>query len=200
MATRAFSIPVAEFVKSCTDLAQAPRPVLPEIAFVGRSNVGKSSLINSLLNRKGLALASATPGKTRLLNFFRIGERMFYFVDLPGYGYAKVSRSLQDEWAGFLEDYLADSENLALVILIVDVRRGLTELDHQMIQALNMYRRRFLVTATKVDKLTRKERDQQLAALRGPVLSLGAEALVPYSSMTHEGREDLWDKIMQFKS
>ncbi|MCL4306044.1 ribosome biogenesis GTP-binding protein YihA/YsxC [bacterium] len=193
-------MPVAEFVKSCTDLAQAPRPVLPEIAFVGRSNVGKSSLINSLLNRKGLALASATPGKTRLLNYFRIGERMFYFVDLPGYGYAKVSRSLQDEWAGFLEDYLADSENLALVILIVDVRRGLTKLDHQMIQALNMYRRRFLVIATKVDKLTRRERDQQLATLRGPMLSLGAEALVPYSSTTHEGREELWEKIMQIQS
>lgn len=169
---------------------------MPEIAFVGRSNVGKSSLINSLLNRKGLAMASATPGKTRLLNYFRIGDQSCYFVDLPGYGYAKVSRSLQEEWAGFLEDYLADSKNIALVILIADVRRGLTELDMQMIQALNMYRRRFLVVATKVDKLNRQERDKLLASLRGPALSLGAEAIVPYSSTKHEGREELWDEIL----
>ncbi|MCB9366904.1 MAG: YihA family ribosome biogenesis GTP-binding protein [Calditrichaeota bacterium] len=196
MSARAFKIPPAQFVKSCADVRQIPKPALPEIAFVGRSNVGKSSLINSLLNRKGLAMASATPGKTRLLNYFRIGDQSCYFVDLPGYGYAKVSRSLQEEWAGFLEDYLADSKNIALVILIADVRRGLTELDMQMIQALNMYRRRFLVVATKVDKLNRQERDKLLASLRGPALSLGAEAIVPYSSTKHEGREELWDEIL----
>jgi len=192
---KAIAIPKAEFIKSCTDLKQAPKPPLPEIAFVGRSNVGKSSLINSLLNHKGLAQTSATPGKTRLLNYFRIGERTCYFVDLPGYGYAKVSRSLQEEWAGFLEDYLADSLRLELVILIADSRRGLTELDMQMVEALNTYRRRFMVLATKIDKLNRQERDQSMLKLRGPALSLGADAVLPYSSSSHEGRTELWDAI-----
>lgn len=189
------SIPVAEFLKSCTDLKQAPKPARPEISFVGRSNVGKSSLINSLLNRKGLALASATPGKTRLLNYFNIGSGWCYFVDLPGYGYAKVSKSLQEEWSGFLEDYLADSAHLRMVVLIVDSRRGITDLDMQMIQALHFYRRSFVVVATKIDKLTRQEREKSLTSIRGPALSLGASAVIPYSSVKHEGREDLWDAI-----
>ncbi|MBK6765885.1 MAG: YihA family ribosome biogenesis GTP-binding protein [bacterium] len=184
-------------MKSCTELAQAPKPALPEIAFVGRSNVGKSSLINSLLSRKGLALASATPGKTRLLNYFRIGEKLCYFVDLPGYGYAKVAKTLQEEWAGFLEDYLADSKHLRLVVLIADARRGLTELDMQMIQALNIYRRGFLVAATKVDKLNRQERDQAMQGVRGPALSLGAESVLAYSSTSHDGRGDLWEEILR---
>jgi len=192
---RLFTPPNAEFVKSCTELAQAPKPSLPEVAFVGRSNVGKSSLINSLLNRKGLALASATPGKTRLLNYFRIGERLCYFVDLPGYGYAKVAKTLQEEWAGFLEDYLADSKQLRLVVLIVDARRGLTDLDMQMVQALNIYRRRFLVAATKVDKLNRQERDKAMQGVRGPALSLGAECVLAYSSSSHEGREEVWEEV-----
>ncbi|MCB1059207.1 MAG: YihA family ribosome biogenesis GTP-binding protein [Calditrichaeota bacterium] len=190
-------MPQAEFVKSCTDLAQAPKPALPEIAFVGRSNVGKSSLINSLLNRKGLALASATPGKTRLLNYFKIGGSLCYFVDLPGYGYAKVSKSLQEEWSGFLEDYLAESPRLNLVVLIADSRRGLTDLDMQMIQALQFYRRNFIVVATKIDKLNRQERDKALTSIRGPALSLGASAVVPYSSAKHEGREEMWNVIYE---
>lgn len=194
MAT-ALSIPSAEFVKSCTDLKQAPKPALPEIAFVGRSNVGKSSLINSLLNRKGLALASGTPGKTRLLNYFKIGGNICYFVDLPGYGFARVSKSLQEEWSGFLEDYLADSPKLKLVVLIADSRRGLTDLDMQMIHALHFYRRGFVVIATKVDKQNRQERDKSMLEIRGPALSLGASAVIPYSSVKHEGREEVWDAI-----
>lgn len=197
MTTAIFTPPAAAFIKSCSDRTQAPRPSLVEIAFVGRSNVGKSSLINSLVNRKGLALASATPGKTRLLNYFRIGENLCYFVDLPGYGYAKVAKSLQEEWAGFLEDYLADSNRLELVVLIADARRGLTDLDHQMIQALNFFRRRFVLAVTKCDKLTRQERDKALDSVRGPALSLGATAVIPYSSVKHEGRAELWDEILK---
>ncbi|NUO18670.1 YihA family ribosome biogenesis GTP-binding protein [bacterium] len=194
---KAFSIPAAEFSKSCTDLRQAPKPALPEVAFIGRSNVGKSSLINSLLNRKGLALASATPGKTRLLNYFKIGESICYFVDLPGYGFAKVSKSLQEEWSGFLEDYLADSARLKLAVLIVDSRRGLTDLDMQMIQALQIYRRAFVVAVTKIDKLNRQEREKSLTGIRGPALSLGASHVILYSSVTHEGRDALWDVIAE---
>lgn len=192
------AIPQAEFVKSCTELAQTPKPALPEIAFVGRSNVGKSSLINSLLNRKGLALASATPGKTRLLNFFKVGGSLCYFVDLPGYGYAKVSKSLQEEWSGFLEDFLAESPRLKLVVLIADSRRGLTDLDMQMVQALQFYRRNFIVVATKIDKLNRQERDQSMLAIRGPALSMGASAVIPYSSVKHEGRDDVWELIYEY--
>lgn len=173
-----------------------PKPALPEVAFVGRSNVGKSSLINSLLNRKGLALASATPGKTRLLNYFRIGGNLCYFVDLPGYGFAKVSKSLQEEWSKFLEDYLADSPQLKLVVLIADSRRGLTDLDMQMIQALHFYRRSFLVAVTKIDKLNRQERDKSLQDVRGPALSLGASGVIPYSSVKHEGRNEVWNAII----
>lgn len=164
---------------------------------MGRSNVGKSSLINSLLNRKGLALASGTPGKTRLLNFFRIGERLCYFVDLPGYGYAKVSKTLQEEWSGFLEDYLTDSKQLKLVVVIADSRRGLADLDMQMIQVLNFYRRSFLVVSTKIDKLNRQERDKAMQGIRGPALSLGAASVIPYSSVKHDGREELWDEILK---
>lgn len=196
MAVSVFQPPEAVFIKSCTELSQSPKPALPEVAFVGRSNVGKSSLINSLLNRKGLALASGTPGKTRLLNYFRIGERLCYFVDLPGYGYAKVSKTLQEEWSGFLEDYLTDSKQLKLVVVISDSRRGLTELDMQMIQVLNFYRRSFLLVSTKIDKLNRQERDKALQGIRGPALSLGASSVIPYSSVKHDGREELWEEIL----
>ena len=130
-----------------------------------------------------------------MLNYFNIGSGWCYFVDLPGYGYAKVSKSLQEEWSGFLEDYLADSAHLRMVVLIVDSRRGITDLDMQMIQALHFYRRSFVVVATKIDKLTRQEREKSLTSIRGPALSLGASAVIPYSSVKHEGREDLWDAI-----
>lgn len=189
------TIPAAEFVKSCSDVSQAPKPPLAEIAFAGRSNVGKSSLINSLLNRKGLALTSQTPGKTRLLNYYRIGKGDFYFVDLPGYGFAKVGRAMQKEWAKSLEDYIGESPRLELVILILDIRRGLTDLDSDMVQALNIYRRHWLVAATKSDKLTKQEKMKAMRDLEGMLISLGAEKVIAYSASTHEGREELWQAI-----
>lgn len=147
----------AEFVKSVTAPHALPKDGLPEIAFVGRSNVGKSSLLNLLMGRK-LARTSATPGKTRELNFFLI-NRKFYFVDLPGYGYAKVHRSLQDEWKELLEWYLKARPQLKLVLLLIDARHPAMENDKQMQEFLAFYGRRYALIRTKVDKLSKSELD-----------------------------------------
>lgn len=190
-----FKIPAAEFVKSCPDVSHAPRRPLPEIAFAGRSNVGKSSLINSLLNRKNLAQTSRTPGKTRLLNYFLIGGNLCYFVDLPGYGYARVSGSMKADWGRAIEDYLRASARLVLTVVILDVRHGLTPLDEQMVQALNQLGRRWLAVLTKADKLGV---NAQAAALRdtSPVLiSSGARAVLTYSSLRGAGRDALWREL-----
>jgi GTP-binding protein len=191
-----FRIPEAEFVLSCPRVELAPRTKLPEIAFAGRSNVGKSSLINSLLNRRKLALTARTPGKTRLLNYFRIGGDLCHFVDLPGYGYAKVSKSLQEEWGEFIEGYLRESELLRLVVLILDSRRGAAELDMQMIEGLSILQRPWLAVLTKCDKLTRTELDRARAKQRGLLVSLGAQDVVPYSATSHAGREQLWQRLI----
>ncbi|MFN3393769.1 MAG: ribosome biogenesis GTP-binding protein YihA/YsxC [Candidatus Thermochlorobacter sp.] len=147
----------AEFVKSVTSPDALPKDGLPEIAFVGRSNVGKSSLLNLLMGRK-LAHTSATPGKTRELNFFLI-NRKFYFVDLPGYGYAKVQKSLQEEWKVLLEWYLKARTQLKLVLLLIDARHATMAIDKQMQEFLAFYGRRYALIRTKVDKLSKVELD-----------------------------------------
>lgn len=147
----------AEFVKSVSSPDALPKDGLPEIAFVGRSNVGKSSLLNLLMGRK-LARTSATPGKTRELNFFLI-NRKFYFVDLPGYGYAKVQKSLQEEWKVLLEWYLRARTQLKLVLLLIDARHTTMAIDKQMQEFLAFYGRRYALIRTKVDKLSKAELD-----------------------------------------
>ncbi|MFN3387080.1 MAG: ribosome biogenesis GTP-binding protein YihA/YsxC [Candidatus Thermochlorobacter sp.] len=147
----------AEFIKSVTSPDALPKDGLPEIAFVGRSNVGKSSLLNLLMGRK-LAHTSATPGKTRELNFFLI-NRKFYFVDLPGYGYAKVQKSLQEEWKVLLEWYLKARTQLKLVLLLIDARHATMAIDKQMQEFLAFYGRRYALIRTKVDKLSKAELD-----------------------------------------
>ncbi len=142
----------AAFYKSVTRLEDLPKDNFPEIAFAGRSNVGKSSLLNTLMGHKGLARTSATPGKTREINFFIINSK-FYFVDLPGYGYAKVSKSLKAKWAGLLEDYLKDRQNLKLVALLIDARHPTTSLDLEMQEFLSFYGRHLAIVRTKTDKL-----------------------------------------------
>jgi GTP-binding protein len=189
-------IPNAEFVLSCPRVELAPKPKLPEIAFAGRSNVGKSSLINSLLNRNKLAMTAKTPGKTRLLNYFRIGSNLCYFVDLPGYGFAKVSKAMQEEWAEYIEAYLRDSKQLKLVVLILDIRRGVTALDQQMISALSIFNRPWIAVMTKSDKLSKTEADKTIGEHKGLLISLGAEAVIPYSSLSNAGREDLLAGIL----
>lgn len=186
----------AEFIKSCREPEQWPSGRLPEVAIAGRSNVGKSSLINSLLNRKGLAKVSAVPGKTRILNFFQITVTdpqvcSFRVVDLPGYGYAKVAKSIQAQWGPMIERYVADRAELRGVLLLVDVR-GIEHRDRVTVEWLRGLKRPTVVVATKADKLSRGARFGALQALRDALDLPATTPLIPYSSTTQEGREELW--------
>ena len=191
-----------EFVLSAHGAAQFPRDRLPEIAFVGRSNVGKSSLLNALLLRRGkrarrgstvsrkvLAKTSQTPGRTRAINFFRI-DRKLYFVDLPGYGYARASASEQWRWKRLAESYLERREPLKLVVLIVDIRRGPTVLDRQMREWLTANGQAFCVAASKSDKLKRAVRLRSIVSLRETFASP-----IAFSAITGEGVQQLWRAI-----
>ena len=180
-----------KFVASAATTASIPRPGLPEIAFIGRSNVGKSSLLNSLLNVKGLARTSSTPGRTQALNFFDINGEML-FVDLPGYGYAKVSKAERAHWGKLIEKYLAQRETLVLCILIVDARHEPSPLDLQMKSWLEHFGLSFLVVTTKIDKLSANERR---ASLTRAQKVLATDRLIPYSAVTREGAKQLWDEI-----
>ncbi len=189
----------AEFIRSCAGPEQFLQGDLPEVAFIGRSNVGKSSLINSLLQRRGLAKVSRTPGKTRLVNLFRItsddlGLARFVLVDLPGYGYARVSKSLRAEWAPLIEHYLDGSKQLRAVVVLVE-SRVVSEQDRETIAWLLSVGRPPIVVATKVDKLKMSERIRTLRRLHEG-LGLIEEA-IPYSSTTGEGRDRLWAALKE---
>ncbi len=191
----------ADFVKSCLKPAHYPRECLPEVAFVGRSNVGKSSAINSLLNRKGIAKVSTTPGKTHTLNFFRVltSDKAFptiFFVDLPGYGYAKASRSVREQWGPMIETYLTDRAQLVAVVQLVDAR-GIEDHDVTTLEWLTHLGYRPIVVVTKIDKLSRGQRLPHLLRVC-QTLGLGnREEVVGYSSKTNEGRQDLWRTVRQ---
>ena len=176
---------------------QYPRDGKPEIAFVGRSNVGKSSLLNNLLGRKGLAKTSSTPGKTQTVNFFDINGQ-FYFVDLPGYGFAKVPIAVKEEWGRVMAAYLSDRKSLKLVCQLVDARHKPTEKDLDMLSLLDEAKVPTLIVATKYDKLKAMERKKNIELIH-TTLELPEEALVsPYSAVTGEGRSELWDVIEGF--
>ncbi len=182
----------AEYVKSAMHIVDCPSDGRPEIAFVGRSNVGKSSLLNALLGRKGLAKTSGTPGKTRTLNFFSVNNK-YYFVDLPGYGFAKVPLKVKDEWGKALIEYLQNRRTLRLVVLLVDGRREPSHLDIEMLELLEEVHRPVLVVATKVDKLKQGERAKLAKGLRAG-LGLGPDAEVAaVSAETGMGLKDLWE-------
>lgn len=163
----------------------------PEIAFLGRSNVGKSSLMNSLLQVTGLARTSSTPGRTQSLNFFLINES-FYFVDLPGYGYAKVSKDKRQEWGRLIEKYLAERQQLVLSILIVDARHEPSPLDLQMKSWLQHFELPYLVVSTKADKLSVNERRKSWQLAKKV---LDTDCIVQYSSVTREGAKEIWNAI-----
>ncbi len=189
----------AEFVKSCDQPDQFPKDRLPAVAFVGRSNVGKSSLINSLLHRKGLARVSRTPGKTQMINVFLVTTddpqvRRFYVVDLPGYGYAKVAKTVRARWQPLIEAYLSGSEGLRGVLLLLDSRGGERQ-DAEAVDWLSRIGPPLALVATKADKLSRSARATSLAALRDAFGLAGDAEVVSYSSVTHEGRDELWQVI-----
>ena len=166
---------------------QLPPSSRMEVAFAGRSNVGKSSLINRLLGRKALARVSAVPGKTATINFYDL-DRTIHLVDLPGYGYAKVAKSEKDRWAGLIEGYLSDPErDLGLVILLVDMRHPATKLDVDMVNYLIETERPFLVVLTKADKLNKKEREERLAAIADELPCGDELTILPFSAQTGEG-------------
>lgn len=184
-----------EFIKSAVLKDQYPELDLPEIAFSGRSNVGKSSLINSLLNRKKLVKVSSNPGKTRLINFFLINEQIV-MVDLPGYGYAAVSKSEKQSWGKMIEDYLMSRENLKNVVLLVDIRHEPTADDKLMYEFLKYYKRSVIIVATKLDKITRSSVNKNLNIIKQKLEMDENDILIPYSSETHAGREELWQIMM----
>ena len=184
----------AEFVKSSFSEQDWPRTKLPEVAFLGRSNVGKSSLINSLLGVKGLARTSSTPGRTQALNFFLINRR-FHFVDLPGYGYARVPRAIRESWGEIVTSYLAKRESLVLLIQIVDSRHEPTTLDLQLREWLTAYAKPHLTVATKSDKLSQNALSKNLRRAREVLGALGSGEVASYSATTGHGRERVWRAI-----
>ena len=181
----------AEFVKSAFSRKDWPTDGRPEIAFLGRSNVGKSSLLNSLLQRRSLARTSNTPGRTQSINYFLINDR-FYFVDLPGYGFAKVSKAMRAGWGVMAEDYLSERPELALCIQLIDSRHGPTNLDLQLNEWLVFHEREHLVVATKADKLSANELNKQLRRIEE---GLAGSKVLPYSSQTGKGRDAVWAAI-----
>lgn len=183
----------AEFTKSAFDKSHWTTDDLPEVAFLGRSNVGKSSLINSLLGRKGLARTSNTPGRTQSINFFLINES-FYFVDLPGYGFAKVSKQMRSDWGRMAEQYLAEREKLRLSIQLVDSRHKPTKLDVQLNEWLQFYAKEHIVVATKADKLSN---NQLIKNLRQTEDAFPESKIIEYSSVTGKGKDALWQEISE---
>lgn len=184
----------AVFESSAARLDQLPQPELPEVAFSGRSNVGKSSLINRLLNRKGLARTSATPGKTATVNFYRLDRARL--VDLPGYGYAKVSKAERDRWGRLMEDYFADRQLMTFGAMIVDARHKPTADDCTMAQWYRDASCPFVVVANKLDKLKKREIESNLLTIRETLELDESVKLIPFSAEKGEGKQELLDLIL----
>jgi len=181
----------ALFLKSAQQAADFPRDGLPEIVFCGRSNIGKSSLLNALTNSRGLARTSSTPGRTQLINFFLINDRC-YFVDLPGYGYAKVAKELRSNWGPMVEGYLRERSQVALTLMLVDSRIPPTESDVVMKRWLDHYRIPNAVVLTKSDKISR---NQLQRALDTGAQTLNTKELLPFSAITSLGKDQLLERI-----
>ena len=186
----------AEFVTSAARPDQFPVETLPEIAFLGRSNVGKSSLLNCLTGQRGLAFTSARPGCTQLINFYRVGE-LFHFVDLPGYGFARVPEKVAFQWKQLIEQYLLHRRSLELCFLILDARRGWMAQDLELKKWLEFHNRRYVVIATKTDKLKSQKEKRQAAEIPGQT---GESAPLPFSAVQCRGVRDIWQAISKIKN
>lgn len=178
----------------CGVTSTLPENRLPEVAFAGKSNVGKSSLINALMNRKAYARVSAEPGKTQTINYYNINDSLYY-VDLPGYGYAKVSQEVKAKWGKMIERYLNSSKQLRCVFLLVDIRHEPSANDKQMYDWIIAAGFHPVIVATKADKISRGQVPKQIKLIR-ETLKMRADGLIfPFSAQTKQGREEIWDYI-----
>ncbi len=185
----------ARFYKSVSALDQLPEEPLSEIVFVGRSNVGKSTLLNSLTGRKGLAKTSSTPGKTQLINYFVINDNCF-FVDLPGYGYARVDKGRRHEWGKLLGNYIRTGDRISLVILLIDSRHPGMESDHAMMEFLEYCARPYGIVLTKFDKLRQKEKAKVRLVMKA--CSFKSKFIVNYSAFSGQGKEELLEQLAKY--
>lgn len=183
-----------QFIISAVKPDQYPQDGLPEIALVGRSNVGKSSFINRLINRKNLARTSSQPGKTQTLNYYRIDD-LFYFVDLPGYGFAKVSKKMRKQWGEMIEKYLLEREELKLVVLLVDLRHPPTKDDQAMAQWLQYYQIPYIVVATKADKIPKTKRIKHMKTVEEVLQLQKGQGPILFSAVDGQGKEESWQQL-----
>lgn len=183
-----------ELTAVCGRKDQYPNTELPEVAFVGKSNVGKSSLINCMVNRKSLARTSQNPGKTRTINFYNV-ENIVHFVDLPGYGYARAAKSEIAKWGKMIEEYLLERSQLKSIILLIDIRHEPSDNDKIMYDWLKHYGYKIIIVTTKSDKLKRSQINKHISIISKSLQLDKEDLLVPFSSETKDGRERLWDII-----
>ncbi len=187
-------IKCAELETVCGITSKLPENQFPEVAFAGKSNVGKSSLINGLLNRKSLARTSSSPGKTQTINFYNINKTL-YFVDLPGYGYAKVSQEIRNKWGKMIEKYLHTSKQLKAVFLLIDIRHAPGENDKTMYDWIVANGYEPVIIATKLDKIKRSQKDKNIKIIKEK-LGVGPETkIIPFSAVSKQGKEEIWDFI-----
>lgn len=186
----------AEFIISAVRPHQFPEDGLPEIALAGRSNVGKSSLINKLIIRKNLARTSSQPGKTQQLNYYRVNEQL-YFVDFPGYGYARVSKTEREQWGKMIESFLQTREPLKLVLLVIDIRHAPSKDDQMMYDWLKHYEIPICIVATKADKIPKSKWDKHIKLVRETLGASTSDPFILFSSETGKGREELWAAIAE---
>lgn len=187
----------AELETVCGITSKLPENAFPEVAFAGKSNVGKSSLINGLLNRKSLARTSSQPGKTQTINFYKVNGDL-YLVDLPGYGYAKVSNEIKAKWGRMIENYLHGSKQLKAVFLLVDIRHEPSANDKDMYQWIVAQGYEPVIIATKLDKIKRSQVQKQIKILKEGLKLLPGTQLIPFSAETKQGRDEIWDVICSF--
>lgn len=187
----------AEIEISAVKKEHYPKTNLPEIALAGRSNVGKSSFINQIIGRKNLVRTSSKPGKTRTLNFYLINDA-FYFVDVPGYGYAKVSKREREKWGQMMEEYFETREQLQLVVLIVDLRHEPTREDIQMVEYVNYLNIPLLIVATKLDKIPKTKRERNINQMK-KIFSINEQIqVIPFSAVTGENKELVWEALENY--
>ncbi|MCP3030490.1 ribosome biogenesis GTP-binding protein YihA/YsxC [Halobacillus sp. A1] len=187
----------ADIVISAASKKQYPKDLIPEIALAGRSNVGKSSFINKMILRKNLARTSSKPGKTQTLNFYIINDK-FHFVDVPGYGYAKVSKKERAKWGEMMEEYFSEREQLRATALVIDIRHKPTEDDCMMYDFLKHFELPVMVIATKLDKIKKGQRKKQLQLISSTLQMEEEDLLIPFSAETGEGKDLAWRKMLEY--